>query len=804
MKFHLYPLFAIGITLLVFSSCQQNARHDSIDDRKISFNENWLFRLEDSLKTDIQWRTLNVPHDWSIEGDFDENSPAGVGGGALPGGTGWYKKDFKVPAEDSSKITHIRFDGIYRNSEVWINNQLLGKRPNGYIGFEYDLTPYLHYNDSLNEIKVKVDNSQQPNSRWYSGSGIYRNVWLIKTDKLHIAPWGTFVTTPAVSSDSASVNIEVNVINDYSEKKEITLKTTLLFDDQNIAEDSQKITLNGVKNGVFQQKIDIKNPKLWSIENPQMYDLVSEIYSDDKLVDSYKTPLGIRTFKFDTEKGFLLNGKHVKIKGVCNHYDLGPLGTAINTRALERQLKILKEMGVNGIRTAHNPPAPELLDLCDKMGFIVMDEAFDMWKKGKNKYDYSLDWDKWHKKDLEDFIKRDRNHPSVFIWSIGNEILEQWDSTGVAITKELAGIVHQLDTTRPVTTANNPPSPTNSLNKAGVLDLVGYNYAHEKYEDHINVFPNTPFIATETTSALETRGYYDQKSDTIKRWPVSWDKLFTGGNPGNTVSAYDQVSAPWGSTHEETWKVIKKHDYLSGMFIWTGFDYLGEPTPYVWPSRSSYFGEIDLAGFPKDVYYMYKSEWTDEPVLHIFPHWNWTKGDNVDIWAYYSQADEVELFLNGKSLGTKHKEGDDLHVMWRVPFEPGTLKAVSRKNGKEVLTQEIKTADKAQQIVLTADNQQIKADGIDLSFITVLVQDKNGTLVPNATNNITFKVEGPGKIVGVASGDPTSHESFKASERKVFHGKCIVIIQAEKEQGTITLTGQSPDLKENSIQIKTN
>ena len=512
-----------------------------------------------------------------------------------------------------------------------------------------------------------------------------------------------------------------------------------------------------------------------------------------------------------------MNNKSVKIKGVCNHHDLGALGTAINTRALERQLELLKEMGVNGIRTSHNPPAPELLDLCDKMGFIVMDESFDVWNNTKATFDYAIEWNEWHKKDLEDFIKRDRNHPSIFIWSIGNEIQEQWNEQGVKTAKELKKIVRNLDTTRLITAGMNPPVNMenqdvtlqfdkanvnyNVLAASGVLDLVGYNYAHKTFEYHQQNFPKTPFIATETTSGLQTRGYYDQKSDTLKRWPIRWDIPFDGGNSNNTVSSYDQVSTPWGSTHEETWKIIKKHDYLSGMFIWTGFDYLGEPTPYVWPSRSSYFGVIDLAGFPKDVYYMYQSEWTDKPVLHIFPHWNWEIGKEVDIWAYYSQADEVELFLNEESLGIKKKEGDDLHIMWRIPFKPGSLKAISRKDGNEILVKEIKTAEKPSQIALNADRTIIKSDGVDLSFITVSVLDKNGTMVPNASNNIQFTIEGPGKIIGIDNGDPTSHASFKASDRKAFYGKCLVIVQSLEKEGTIKLTANSQGLKESTIKI---
>ncbi|OIV43573.1 glycoside hydrolase family 2 TIM barrel-domain containing protein [Flavobacterium johnsoniae] len=814
------------VSLLFFTACKTTT-NEKFSNRKVSFNEDWSFHLNDSIidkdtiGTSTKWRTLNVPHDWSIERNFDEKSPAGYGGGALNGGLGWYKKTFKVAAADSTKITSITFDGVYKDSEVWVNGHYLGKRPNGYIGFQYEISKYLNYGEKNNEIIVKVDNSKQPNSRWYSGSGIFRNVWIETTDKLHVAQWGTYVTTPKVTADTASVNIETTIQNQYPTSKKATLTTTIFYgignDLRRIKSTSQNITIGANANQKSKQKIQVPNPVLWSVEKPELYTAFTEISLDDKIIDQYKTNFGIRDFKFDLNKGFILNGKQVKIKGVCLHHDLGPLGSAINTRAIERQLEIMKEMGVNGIRTSHNPPAPELLDLCDKMGFIVMDEAFDMWKQTKTKYDYGNDWDKWHKKDLVDQLLRDRNHPSIFVWSIGNEIPEQWNEKGVEIAKELAAITRQYDKTRPLTAAMNPPVNMNidavtlqfekkdvSINPlagSGVLDLIGYNYAHQTYEHHLKNFPNTPFIATETTSGLQTRGYYDAFSDTIKKWPVRWDLKFTEGNPGNTVSAYDQVQTPWGSTHEATWKVIKKHDFLSGMYIWTGFDYIGEPTPYEWPSISSYFGIVDLAGFPKDVYYMYQSEWTDKTVLHIFPHWNWKAGQTVDVWAYYNKADEVELFVNGKSVGKRSKKGDDLHVMWRIPFEAGTLKAVSRKDGKGVLEKEIKTAGNPSQLKLTADRSTIKADKNDLSFITVDILDDKGTLAPNANKEINFSLKGNGKIVGVCSGDPVSHEPYKGNKHTALAGKCLVIVQSGDKSGRLELTAKANGLKQATIVI---
>lgn len=791
--------FFILIFLISCTSKSDNAR--SI----LNFDKDWKFQLGDTIGSesvqfdDSSWRKLNIPHDWSIEGAFSEKNPASPGGGALPGGIGWYRKSFQVTAKDIKGSVFIDFDGVYQNSEVWINGHSLGKRFYGYSSFRYDLTPHLTAGNNL--IAVKVDNSTQPNSRWYSGSGIYRNVWLVKTGKTFVEHWGTFVTTPEITPELAKIKITTRIKNNLKKGQELAMQTFIIDPSGNVIADG-KFNTDEIKDSIYTNtfNFEVRYPVLWNLDDPEMYSAVSKVFVNGKLVDNYTTPFGIRSFKFDSEKGFFLNGKNIKINGVCNHHDLGCLGSAINKRALERQIEILKGMGCNAIRTSHNPPAPELLDLADQMGVLIMDEAFDMWKKPKNKYDYHTVWDEMHKKDLQDMILRDRNHPSVIIWSIGNEILEQWDSTGISIAKELAGYVHELDTTRPITSALNDPKPYNNIYRSGALDLVGYNYHQNTFTDFPTDFPKQKFIASETVSALMTRGYYDLPSDLIRRWPVQ--KGYEGPKPNadNTCSSYDNVSAPWGSTHEETWKVIKKSDFLSGQFIWTGFDYLGEPTPYWWPSRSSYFGIIDLAGFPKDVYYMYQSEWTDKDVLHIFPHWNWKEGQDVDVWAY-TNAGEVELFLNGKSLGTKKKQGDDLHIMWRVPFEPGTLRAVSRTDGKEILVKEVKTAGAPAKLVLTPDRTEIDADGRDLSFVTVDVVDDQGTIVPDAENTINFKIEGSGAIVGVDNGNPVSHESFKAPMRKAFHGKCLVVIQSSEKPGLIKLTAIADGLPESVADI---
>ncbi|HEX9974022.1 MAG TPA: glycoside hydrolase family 2 TIM barrel-domain containing protein, partial [bacterium] len=513
------------------------------------FTKDWKFHLGNITNghklepNDSQWRELDLPHDWSIEGEFSKDNPATPGGGALPGGIGWYRKTFTIAESDKNKLVFVDFDGVYRNSEVWLNGHYLGKRPYGYSSFRYELTPFLNFGNEKNVLAVRVDNSQQPNSRWYSGSGIYRNVWLVTTEQIYVDHWGTFVTTPKVTGQSAKISVQTKMRNATQQDQPITLKT-VIYDAA-----GEKITAVAIDSVIatnavceIAQHVVVNDPILWSLENPYLYKAVSQVISNGKVRDDYETTFGIRYFAFDSANGFSLNGKQIKILGVCNHHDLGCLGAAVNTRALERQLEILKAMGCNSIRTSHNPPAPELLDLCDRMGFIVMDEAFDMWAKKKTDYDYALDWQTWHQRDLEDMVLRDRNHPSVFIWSIGNEVMEQWDrqdSSSEIIARELASIIKKLDTTRPITSACNGPEPLNPVIKSGALDLIGYNYSHNKFVDFPKTFPGKCFIGSETTSALATRGHYDMPSDSIRRWPYRWDQPFLDGNPDNTCSSYD-------------------------------------------------------------------------------------------------------------------------------------------------------------------------------------------------------------------------------------------------------------------------
>lgn len=830
-------LFIIFIySFCSFSSCTSERAPQTKARRYTTFNDGWKFCLGDDENArlpeydDSGWRALTLPHDWAIEGDFSADHPSGTGGGALPGGIGWYRKTFELAADAGQRKVFIDFDGVYMNSEVFINGVLLGKRPFGYISFRYDLTPHLNP-EGANVLAVRVDNQEQPNSRWYSGCGIYRNVWLTEVSPVYVDLWGTYITTPEVTADKAVFAIRTTLRNEEPDPVEIELKSLLLNKEGRIMESVASTERIGAGDTLTaDQSIRLAEPVLWSLENPYLYTVKTEIRRDGELVDEYETVTGVRTFQFDAKEGFFLNGRHLKINGVCMHHDLGCLGAAVNTRAIERQLEILKEMGCNGIRTAHNPPAPELLKLCDEMGFIVMDETFDMWSRQKTKHDYARYFSDWHERDLSDLILRDRNHPSIFMWSIGNEVLEQWTqasadtlsleeanlvlnfghktdreefaeemSANALLCRKLVGILKDLDNTRPVTAGCNEPDPTNHLFRSGALDIIGFNYHDDWFAAVPDNFPGKPFLVTESVSALMTRGYYRMPSDEEFLWPERWDKPFYDST--FSCSSYDHCRTPWGNRHEGTMKHVKNNSFISGQYVWTGFDYIGEPTPFGWPARSSYFGIVDLAGFPKDVYYMYQSEWSDKDVLHLFPHWNWTPGQEIDLWAYYNHADEVELFINGESKGIKRKEPDTFHVMWRVEYQPGSIRAVSRKNGKVVKEHEIRTAGEPDRILLAADRPEIREDGKDLSFITVTVVDQAGNICPAADHPIDFEVQGAAFIAGVDNGNPISLERFKASSRKAFNGKCLVVLQNNGAKGNINLTATSGNLKSAKIQL---
>ena len=800
---------------------------------KINFDKGWRFILADSAQMslamydDSAWRMLNVPHDWAIEGDFSASAPSGNSGGALPGGVGWYRKSFEVAAADKGKLFYIDFDGVYMNAKVWINGQLLGQRPYGYSSFRFDLTPHLKFG-ARNVVAVRVDNSDQPNSRWYSGCGIYRHVWLVKTEKIHVAHWGTHVV-----AEGNKVSVSVSIDNNTTSQQTVVVRNKIISPaGVQVASASKKLSLNPSAKSIRSlSQLKVSRPQIWSCETPYIYKVVTTIEQNGKVVDTYETPTGFRTFKFDAEKGFSLNGKSMKINGVCQHHDLGCLGAAVNEDALYRQLRILKEMGTNAVRCSHNPPAPELLAMCDTMGLIVMDESFDMWRRRKTKNDYARFFDQWAERDLTDLVLRDRNHPSILMWSIGNEVLEQWSSADAdtlsaeqanlilnaghdastlshgtemsvnsLLCKNLCEIIRRLDNTRPITAGCNEPDPKNHLFKSGALDIIGFNYHHQWVKDVPKNFPGKPFIFSESVSALQTRGFYMMPSDSVYKAPIEWWLPYQ--DPSFQCSAYDNMHASWSSTHEETWDAVKHNDFVGGQFIWTGFDYIGEPTPYGFPARSSYFGIVDLAGFPKDSYYMYQSEWTDKQVLHLFPHWNWLDGQHIDLWCYYNNADEVELFINGRSQGVKAKKDDhEYHLMWRVKFEPGEVKAVARKNGKVVAEKTIRTSGAPAQLRMTSDRIRFgnNPNGDNLAFITVEVIDKDGNLCPRADDQVFFEVEG-GRIVGVDNGNPISMERFKDTKRKAFNGKCLVVVATDG--GDVTVRAKGYQLGGSEVMVK--
>ena len=799
------------------------------------WDEGWRFALHNDDKAhettfdDHAWRVLDLPHDWAIEGDFYALNPSGANGGALPGGIGWYRKHLNLNDNDAFSHYVLHFDGAYMNTSVYVNGQLVGMRPYGFISFSCDITPYLKKQGD-NVVAVKVDNSKQPNSRWYTGCGIYRHVYLMKSSDIRIEEWGVQALTE-VKKGKGKVSLNTKIENPSGRSRRVIVHQTLWNKAHQMVSKASKACQVEANGTTISQLLNVNKPQLWSLESPNLYTVTTEIEENGRILDRDTISIGLRNVAFDVKKGFFLNGKNIKINGVCLHGDLGCLGTAINEDALYRQLLMMKDMGVNAIRCSHNPPAPELLNLCDSMGLLVMDEAFDSWMQGKTTYDYSIYFKTWAERDLRDMVLRDRNHPSIILWSIGNEVLEQWNKTKSAtvaledvnillnnsrdktllsttdtlnasakLTQFLAAIVRRYDPTRLISAGCNEVSPNNNLFKSGALDVIGFNYHQKKVADVPQNFPGKPFIMTETVSALHTRGYYRMPSDSLYRWPTH-KRPFT--EPSFMCSSYDNSCAYWGSTHEQTWDIVKHTPYCSGQFIWTGFDYIGEPTPFNFPARSSYFGIVDLAGFPKDVYYLYQSEWTNKPVLHVFPHWNWIEGQAIDLWCYYNQADEVELFINGKSQGVRKKSNEhEYHVAWHVTYEPGEVRVVARKNGKQVNEKTIRTAGAPYHIRLTSNRNVLKANGRSLSFVTVEVVDKEGNLCPWADQNIQFSLTGEGKIAGVDNGSPFSLERFQANSRHAFFGKCMVVVQAGKAPSVIKLTAKGVDLQPQTIEIK--
>lgn len=823
------------LLLMVAGAAQAGAPRES-------FNSDWRFALGDiagaeSVETDdSHWRKLDLPHDWSIEGDFSADNLSGTGGGFLPGGVGWYRKHFNPGENLDGRHIFLDFDGAYMNSGVYVNGHLLGVRPLGYSSFSYDITPYLHPGRD-NVIAVRVDNAELPNTRWYSGCGIYRNVWLREQGDVRVPLWGQYVLPFDVSRRSASVRVATTVENAGDKPVEASVRLNFFEPggEHFLCTLPRKVDIAAGATVTLVDTITVTDPQLWSTVTPALYRLNTEVSVGGKVVDVCNTTTGFRKLTFDAEKGFALNDSSMKINGVCLHHDAGALGAVVNRRAIERQLQIMQEMGVNAIRCSHNPPAPELLELCDSMGLMVMDESFDMWRKRKTAHDYARYFNDWHERDLHDLIVRDRNHPSIIMWSIGNEVLEQWShadadtltldqanlllnfghsrdmlahadsslSVNSLLTIKLADMVRELDASRPITAGCNEPDPGNHLFRSGALDIIGFNYHDAWFKDVPRNFPGKPFLVSESVSALQTRGYYRMPSDSMYIWPERWDKPFEADTMA--CSAYDNCHVPWGSTHEGTLRLVEENPFIMGQFIWTGFDYIGEPTPFGWPARSSFFGIVDLAGIPKDVYYMYQSRWRpDLDVLHLFPHWNHKPGETVDMWAYYNNADEVELYVNGRSQGVRHPEPGVYHARWRVTYEPGEVEVVSRKDGREVARRSISTAGAPAAIRLTPDRREITADGRDLSYVLAEVVDERGNLCPDATDRITFAVDGAGRNVGVDNGLQTDVEPMKSDNRRASHGKAMLIVQNDGRPGTISVTATAPGLKTAETTITAN
>lgn len=744
-------LLTLWLMLLLLTGCgSDNGQTRIIED----FNFDWSFTLGDNSAysspdyNDMGWRQLHLPHDWSIEGEFSRKHRTTPAGGALPAGIGWYRKCFVTPDLDDKHL-FIELDGVFRNSTLYVNGTKVGQRPNGYVSMSYDITEYLRSEGEQNVISVRVDNSLQPASRWYTGSGIYRDVRLVTTSNVYVEYQGTHVTTPEISKERAMVHAVVSICNDTNEYMDIVLKNIVLnargkFE---CLKDMSVSIKAGEKRDV-EMDIVLEAPTYWDINNPYLYTLRSIIEVDGKAIDEYDTKFGVRHMEYRADTGFWLNGRNIKLKGVCLHHDLGVLGSAAHRSAIERQLDILQSAGVNAIRTAHNPASPILLDLCDERGILIVAETFDTWQRAKVKHDYARYFSEWWERDLSDIIKRDRNHPSIIMWSVGNEVDEQWYDTtndpernkSVQLVRSIVGVVKNLDTTRPVTAACNNLNAGNNLLRAGALDVIGINYNHTKYEEVRAMYPDTPIIVTES-------------ADITNR-------------------------SSWVDAHEEAWLAVRDKEYIAGMFAWSGFDYLGEPTPYAWPSRSSRFGIVDLAGFEKDVYHMYRSEWTSAQMLQLYPHWNWTEGKKIDVRAYYNNADEVELVVNDKSMGRRAKSDECLHAVWEdVEFEPGEITAIAYKDGQEVMRHSQKTSMEPDNLRLSVSDEICRADGYDLTYITIECLDSDNTPVPTATNQLYIDIEGAGELMGVDNGNPAGGESLKGQKIKLYNGKALAVVR---------------------------
>ncbi|GGF24782.1 beta-galactosidase [Hymenobacter cavernae] len=774
---------------------------------------------------DQAWESVNLPHDWAIKGPFyvGEGVPIGGGMGRLPvQGVAWYRKKLQIPASDAGRTIYLDVDGAMSYAMVWLNGKLVGGWPYGYSSWRLDLTPYL-VPGADNQLAIRLDNPPS-SSRWYPGGGIYRNVWLTKVNPVHVGQWGTVVTTRNVSQSSATIDLKVAVANYSKGDTNVDVATEIYLLNAKGEKSGRPVaTLAPAKAAVRAESTEtvsgsvvIANPKRWGpapTQTPNRYVAVTTISAQGTTLDTYETPFGIRQVQFDPDKGLLVNGEHLVIKGVNQHHDLGALGAAFNVRAAERQLQLLREMGCNAIRMSHNPPAPELLELTDRLGFLVIDEVFDSWETKKTPLDFHLIFPDWHEQDLRAMVRRDRNHPSVILWSFGNEVGEQYTGEkGADVARRLHTIVKEEDPTRPTTVAMNYAKPDMPL--PGVPDVISLNYQGEgiRYDgaykglkgistpplfpEFHKKFPGKMILSSENASALSSRGEYQFPVFDGNSAPVLDGQ---GGDPKtHQVSSYELYSVAFGSSADKVFATLEKHPYVAGGFAWTGWDYLGEPTPY-YSSRSSYSGIIDLAGFKKDRFYLYQAYWRPElPMAHLLPHWNWPQrlGQVVPVHVFTS-GDEAELFLNGKSLGRKKKAAYEYRLRWDdVVYAPGELKVVAYKNGKRWAEDVVRTSGEAASLKLTADRTTVTATDDDLVFVTAQLTDKNGLLVPNANNKIQFSIEGPGEIVATDNGDAANLESFASPEREAFNGKCLVIVRGKKGQvGTIRLKAQGSGLE---------
>ncbi len=792
----------------------------------IRLKDNWKFNLGDTENSqklnfdDSGWRDVCVPHDWAVEGDFSPDNDRQVNtviadgittpivhegrtGGLPIVGIGWYRT--VVAAADSSKCYSLRIDGAMKNSEVYVNEKLVGGRPYGYTSFSIDITDYMK-SDSENVIAIRLD-SKGDSSRWYPGAGLYRNVYLTETNPVRIAYNGTYVVSK-VLDDKAIVTIECEIENSLKAEKNITVKNVIFKDGAEVSSNEDNISICDTV--TVKCEIEVLNPKLWDIKSPEMYNLVTYLLEDGKVIDEYETKFGIRTIEFDKDKGFFLNSKHYKLKGVCMHHDLGALGAAVNKSAVYRQMEIMRGMGCNSIRTSHNPPCVELLDICDELGLVVLDEAFDEWRINKTANGYGNYFEEWAEDDVTQMIKRDRNHPCVIMWSIGNEILDQGVPEGGDTAKFLSDICHKVDPTRPTTAGFNNPDQALKNGLAANVDIVGVNYKPFRYEEFHRDYPDWIWYGSETESTVSSRGeyYFPAVADFKSREP----KIFVEGR--YHVSSFDMEGPPWATSPEKEFAAQDDCEFILGEYVWTGFDYLGEPTPFRnhWPSHSSYFGIVDRVGLPKDRYYSYKARWTDEDVLHIFPHWN--LGDigkeKVDVHCYASPKFAcVELFVNGLSYGVKYRNPNDEYERYRfifkdVIFEEGQVRAVAYdKDGKTVKEAQVNTAGKAMRIKLTPEKKILKANGEDLCYVKVAVVDVHGNVCPWANNQIHFTVRGKGKYIAADAGDQTSVRKFSEPYCKAFHGLCMAIVSSTEESGELVLKAEAEGLSSAKITILT-